>query len=50
MDFEEFLRLDTLKQREIAYYRKQFEAFDNLATIVEQNKEIIKLLNRSEYL
>ncbi len=46
MEFEEFISLDTLKQRELAYYRLQFQAFKDLATIVQQNEKIVKLLEK----
>ncbi len=46
MNFEEFLKLDTVKQRQVEYYRAQFGAFENLGTIVQQNEQIIKLLEK----
>lgn len=46
MDFDSFIKIDTLKKREMEYVRMEFESFENLRTIVQQNEKIIELLGK----
>lgn len=46
MDFESFIKLPTVKQREMEYVRMEFESFEALQRIVENTEKIIKLLEK----